>query len=95
VQNRGRNFLGGRLAAKCPGQQPVESPPPLVGAQIHEHVTVAVEALWRWCAKTRIRRASEADWSGAAQVSGPALCTGADYRGDSLIACACDTSTFT
>jgi hypothetical protein len=31
-----------------------------------------------WGAKTRFRRASEADWPGAARVSGPALYRGAD-----------------
>ena len=40
-------FLTDEVQSLCEVVQPVESPPALVGAQIHERVTVSVDALWR------------------------------------------------
>jgi DNA helicase II / ATP-dependent DNA helicase PcrA len=40
-------FLTDEVESLCELVQPTESPPPLVGAQVHEQVTVAVDALWR------------------------------------------------
>jgi DNA helicase II / ATP-dependent DNA helicase PcrA len=39
-------FLTDEVESLCELVQPTESAPPLVGAQIHEQVTVAVDALW-------------------------------------------------
>jgi hypothetical protein len=40
-------FLTDEVESLCELVQPTESPPPLVGAQVHEQVTVVVDALWR------------------------------------------------
>ena len=40
-------FLTAEVQALCEAVQPSEPVPPLVGARIHEQVTVAVDALWR------------------------------------------------
>jgi DNA helicase II / ATP-dependent DNA helicase PcrA len=40
-------FLTDEVQSLCQLIQPTESAPPFVGAQIHEQVTVAVDALWR------------------------------------------------
>ena len=39
-------FLTDDVQALCELVQPTEAAPPLVGARIHEQVTVAVDALW-------------------------------------------------
>ena len=40
-------FLTDEVRSLCEVLQPIDSPPPLVGAHIHQTVTVAVDELWR------------------------------------------------